>query len=257
MDDPLEKARLVAQVDPRAWVTRYAPAIGAEAGSLLDIGCGPGVIAAELARRYAKMSVVAMDVSDDRLAVAQQNVAGLVNATVCRGDIADPPFESGTFDGALCRFVLEYLPDKERAVCQMARLLKTGGKVLLQDVDGQLVWNYPPEESLERDVGTVLRVLEKTGFDPFVGRKLHTLCYKAGLQVQTVNVEAYDLIAGTVAAETLRLWEMKFEIALRVGEAILGGRSKAIDLRDRFLAYLKRPDTFTYSTLITVVAVKT
>jgi len=256
MDDPREKTRLTAQVDTRAWVHRYVPAIATASGSILDVGCGPGVVASEIARSYPDMSVTAMDVSDDRLAAARKNFAGLANAVACRGDILSPPFGPGAFDGALCRFVLEYLPEKEAAVRHMASLLKNGGKLLLQDVDGQLVWNYPPDVSLDRDVGAVLQALEKTGFDPFVGRKLFALCCKAGLQVQSVQVEAYDLIAGSITPEALRLWEMKLDIAVRVGETILGSRAKAVELRDRFLTYLKRPDTFTYSTLITVVALK-
>lgn len=92
-----------------------------------------------------------MDVSDDRLAAARKNFAGLANASPCRGDILSPPFGPGTFDGALCRFVLEHLPEKEAAVRHMASLLKNGGKLLLQDADGQLVWNYPPDVSLDRD----------------------------------------------------------------------------------------------------------
>ena len=66
---------------------------------------------------------------------------------------------------------MEYLPDKQAAVREMARVCSPGGKLLLQDLDGQLVWHYPEDAELQRTTENILSHLAGTGFDPFVGRK--------------------------------------------------------------------------------------
>jgi len=61
---------------------------------------------------------------------------------VC-GDAQSMEFQSNSFDLVYCRMLLQYLKEKERAVSEMARVCKPGGTVLLQDLDGQLLWHYP------------------------------------------------------------------------------------------------------------------
>src|SRR5206468_5342108 len=68
--------------------------------------------------------------------------------------------------------------------------------VLLQDLDGQLLWHYPEDAVVQSTAERVVNALEATGFDPFVGRKLFWLARTAGLQNVEVQVECYHLIAG-------------------------------------------------------------
>jgi len=96
----------------------------------------------------------------------------------------------------------------------------------------------------------VLRGLSATGFDPFVGRKLLSLAKTSGLRDVSVAVEAYHLIAGQVDDRNLGLWETKLDIAMPAAARILGSQQAALALKVRFLDYLKREDTLSYSVVL-------
>jgi hypothetical protein len=98
----------------------------------------------------------------------------------------------------------------------------------------------------------VVTALAATGFDPFVGRKLFSFAQRAGLQHIDVQVESYHLIAGVVGPEILKQWELKLEIAAPQLKKVLGSETAATEHAKRFLEYLRRPDTLTYSTVFTV-----
>jgi hypothetical protein len=138
----------------------------------------------------------------------------------------------------------------------MARVCRPGGIVLLQDLDGQLLWHYPEDERVQRAVEKVLAALAPTGFDPYVGRKLFWLVQKTGLRNLDVQVESYHLIAGAVAKHILKQWELKLDIAKSQMAKALGSKAEAEKQIQRFLEYLCRPDTLTYSVEFTVTGEK-
>jgi len=165
-------------------------------------------------------------------------------------------FPSNTFDVVYCRMLMEYLPNKEQAVAEMARVCAPGGTVLLQDLDGQLLWHYPEDAVLQGDVEKVVKALGTTGFDPFVGRKLFWLARRAGLENVEAQAESYHLIAGEVEPEIREQWQLKLDIAAPLMARALGGEEKARECSRRFLEYLGRADTLTYSTVFTVTGKK-
>ena len=169
-----------------------------------------------------------------------------------RGDAHAMDFPSNRFDLVYSRMLLEYLKDKEQAVREMVRVCRPGGTVLLQDLDGQLLWHYPEDSEMQRTSEKVVTALAATGFDPFVGRKLFSFAQRAGLQHIDVQVESYHLIAGVVGPEILKQWELKLEIAAPQLTKVLGNETAAREHAKRFLEYLRRPDTLTYSTVFTV-----
>jgi SAM-dependent methyltransferase len=103
---------------------------------VLDLGCGGGRHAFELFRRGAH--VVACDYSLDELRQVAtmfyaMSVSGEVpadaSATVVRGDIVALPFPDGSFDAVIVAEVLEHIPDDERAMGEIARILRPGGRL--------------------------------------------------------------------------------------------------------------------------------
>ena len=101
-----------------------------------------------------------------------------------------------------------------------------------------------------------MKSLAETGFDPFVGRKLFWMSRNAGLENLQTQVECYHLIAGEIDPGIFEQWELKLEIARPHLERALGSEYEADEEIRRFLNYLKRPDTLTYSTLFTVTGEK-
>jgi SAM-dependent methyltransferase len=254
MDDPREASRLSRKVDPEQWVSKYLSRLLPRFGYVLEVGCGPGVIACAAARQRPTLTVTGVDINPMRFA---QNAAHLPRNLILReADAVDLPFVNGKFDVVYSRFLLEYLIDKQRAVNEMARVCSAGGKVLLQDLDGQLVWHFPEDAQLQEGLRCLLEALGPRGFDPFVGRKLFSLCKSAGLKDIRVSAESYHLYAGPIDDHNLQLWQEKFDIVLPVAASVLGGEPAALALRERFLNYLRRDDSLTYSVIFTVEATK-
>jgi ubiquinone/menaquinone biosynthesis C-methylase UbiE len=256
MEDPREAMRLELKVDPQAWVQKYLAHRLKPGAKILSVGCGPGVRLRELCAIDPSIEATGIDSSAVRVEQAIQRNRVSPRLKFMRGDAHSLPFPCDSFDLVYARMLFEYLVDKEQAAREMARVCRLGGRVLLQDLDGQLLWNYPEDPVVQSAVQKVVAGLESTGFDPFVGRKLFSLLHKTGLQNINVQVECYHLIAGRVDPGVLKQWQLKLEIAVPQMARILGGERAAREQAQRFLDYLGRPDTLTYSNVFTVTGEK-
>ena len=257
MEDPREALRLEIKVDLHAWVQKYLAHRVCPGAKVLSVGCGPGVILGAVANLDSSIRATGIDISRDRLQQAKEKNRENARLRFVCGDAQSMEFQSNSFDLVYCRMLLQYLKEKERAVREMARVCKPGGTVLLQDLDGQLLWHYPENPAVQRTLEKVVTALAITGFDPFVGRKLFWLAQNAGLTKIDVQAECYHLIAGEADPHILRQWELKLEIARPQLARVLGSESEAEEQSRAFLEYLRRPDTLTYSTVFTVAGEKT
>jgi SAM-dependent methyltransferase len=107
------------------WLDRLLPARG-DGMRLLDVGCGTGH---HLVRfRRLGFEVVGTDGSAEMLARARENNPGV---EFHQGDVEQLPFEDASFDYLNCIEVLRYLPQMERCVAEMGRVLKPGGVALV------------------------------------------------------------------------------------------------------------------------------
>jgi ubiquinone/menaquinone biosynthesis C-methylase UbiE len=256
MEDPREAMRLELKVDPEVWARKYLGQRVPPGAEVLCVGCGPGVILRAVCALDPSIRGTGIDVSADRVRDAVKRNGVDAALKFVRGDAHAMQFPSDSFDVVYSRMLFEYLKEKERAIAEMVRVCRPGGTVLIQDLDGQLVWNYPEEPEMQHAVERVVAGLAKTGFDPFVGRKLFSLAHKAGLKNIDVQVECYHLIAGEIDSGILKQWELKLEIAVPQIARIFGSERAAKEQTRRFLEYLRRPDTLTYSNVFTVTGEK-
>ncbi len=105
------------------WAPRVADATAIEPGqSVLDVACGTGLLARELARRKGK--VVGLDCNDLMLAVARQKAPDI---DFQKGRAEELPFTADSFDAVTCQFGLMFFDDQKRALSEMWRVLKPGG----------------------------------------------------------------------------------------------------------------------------------
>ena len=256
MDDPREAMRLEMKVDPVAWVHKYVANRLAPGFEVLSVGCGPGLMLREISTLDPSIRGTGLDISPGRVQTAREKNAGNRQLKFVCGDAQEMQFARNSFDFVYSRMLFQYLPKKEQAMDEIVRVCRPGGTVLLQDLDGQLLWNYPEEPGLQSALAQVLGTLGKTGFDPFVGRKLFRLAQRAGLENLKVQVECYHLIAGEPSRHILEQWKLKLDIALPQIAHVLGSERKAQEQIDRFIEYLSRPDTLTYSNVFTVTGEK-
>ncbi len=256
MEHPREGVRLEKKVNPEAWVEKYLSPHLSLGADLLSVGCGPGVILKAASELHPSIWATGLDISVERIREAIQKTRDNPRLHFVFGDAHQMQFPANSFDVVYSRMLMQYVPDKELVLKEMMRVCRPGGVVLLQDLDGQLMWHYPEDPDMQRIVGKVMTALGITGFDPFVGRKLFWLARKTGLENIQTQVEVYHLIAGECDPEILAQWEMKLEIAKpRVAEA-LGSEWDAEQEIRRFLDYLAHPDTLTYSNVFTVTGEK-
>ncbi len=120
----------------RAVVEGLAPKPGE---AVLDIGCGGGHLVRDLAHAVGPGGrAVGIEMSPDQLAAAQETCAGLENAALHEGDATALPFDDRTFDAAATIQTFEYIPDVDKALREMARILKPGGRAALVSV----LWDH-------------------------------------------------------------------------------------------------------------------
>ena len=103
---------------------------------LLDAGCGPGFHSMRFARRG--FHVHALDFSESVLEQASANVHanGLDNRiTLQQGSLLNLPFPDGHFQYVLCWGVLMHIPDADRAVAELARVVRSGGTLILSEAN--------------------------------------------------------------------------------------------------------------------------
>jgi SAM-dependent methyltransferase len=99
----------------------------------LDAGCGTGNFLVPLARRLVGQggTVVGLDLSAGVLATARARVeADGLPATCQVGDVEALPFADGTFDLALANFMLYHVPDLDKGIAELRRVLRPGGTLL-------------------------------------------------------------------------------------------------------------------------------
>lgn len=97
------------------------------ARSVLDIGCGEGQLS-RLAADGGADRVVGVDPTSAQLAVARRRGGG---PAYSRSEAADLPFPSGSFDAVVACLVLEHVGHLDRALAEVGRVLRRGGRFLL------------------------------------------------------------------------------------------------------------------------------
>ncbi|HEX6110809.1 MAG TPA: methyltransferase domain-containing protein [Geminicoccaceae bacterium] len=98
---------------------------------VLDVACGTGLVSFRAAEAVgAAGAVVGTDISGEMVEMARRGAAlrELANVTFERGDAEALPLPDAAFDAAVCGLGLMYVPDPVRALCEMRRLLRPGGR---------------------------------------------------------------------------------------------------------------------------------
>jgi SAM-dependent methyltransferase len=139
---------------------------------VLDVGCGPGTITADLAAIAG--DVTALDTAPHVF----QPAAGV---TFVRGDVGALPFPDGTFDVVHAHQVLQHVADPVAALREMARVCRPGGIVAARDSDYAAFTWYPMLPELDEWLALYTQVARANGGEPDAGRRLLTWARTAGL----------------------------------------------------------------------------
>ena len=165
--------------------------MGVAAGRVLDVGTGPGRIAIRIAKLNPRLSIDAIDLSKNMLALAEQNareqrVGDRIHFS--RGDAKRIPFADETFDLVVCHNMLHQLSDPLSTVKEIVRVTKPQGAILIRDV---------------RRLPTALMSLLLPLYCLRYGRMLRSLTYasyRAGL-----TIREFSDLAGEAKIERVKI----------------------------------------------------
>jgi ubiquinone/menaquinone biosynthesis C-methylase UbiE len=148
-----------------------------ENSSILEVGCGLGILTVEVAKLVSHGEVIGLDNSTKQLERAREE---LPNLRFIQGDAHELPFRNERFDIVYCRYLLEHVADPTLVVREIYRVLKRKGKVFVQE-NNILVNNFDPDCYHFETVCRQMAVLQqKLGGDALIGKRLFPLLKQAG-----------------------------------------------------------------------------
>ena len=150
---------------------------------VLDIGSGPGFLAAEMAAEVGPEGrVVGLDPSTSMLALGRRHDPAV---EFVEGDGSALPFADESFDVAVATQVYEYVADMPAALAEARRVLRAGGRLLILDTDwDSVVWHSSDHDRMQR----VLLKWNDHLADPYLPRRLPRLLREAGFELADATI---------------------------------------------------------------------
>lgn len=162
---------------------------------LLDVGCGPGFVAFDLVDRVGSSgSVLGVDASELFVRHLREEAARreLANLEAFVGDVRDLGAEVPEgFDGAFCRWLLMFVPEPERVLAELARVLRPGGVfVAMEYFQFRTMALWPEGAMFRRVFDGVHAQIAAAGGDADIGGSLPRLLTSAGFRI----VDVYSIL---------------------------------------------------------------
>jgi ubiquinone/menaquinone biosynthesis C-methylase UbiE len=137
-----EGSRVYARWAPRLAGALYRPVADEVVarlaqGTVLDVGCGPGTLALELARRAPGLAVTGVDISPDMVAEARAAAAQAGLGALVRFEAADGaalPFPDGSVDLVVSTLSMHHWERKAAVLAELTRVVRSGGEIRIYDV---------------------------------------------------------------------------------------------------------------------------
>jgi SAM-dependent methyltransferase len=193
---------------------------------VLDIGCGPGTITADLARRVAPGETIGIDAAAGVVEIAARD-NGDTTATFETGDVMALRFADASFDVVHAHQVLQHLADPVAALIEMRRVCRPGGLVAARDGDyASFAW-YPANPGLDRWLATYEAVSRANGGEPDAGRHLAAWARRAGFSEVRSSASVWCFTEPHDREWWGELW------AERISESPLAERALELGLAER------------------------
>jgi ubiquinone/menaquinone biosynthesis C-methylase UbiE len=164
--------------------------------SLLDVGCGPGSITFDLARRFPQAKIIGVDLGKEVIERNNNNIDALAPSTGIEfrvGNILKPesflsPDEIGAFDVVHEHTTLTCIPNNINVLRLMKQLAKQEGGIVAcreGDTNSQVLWPPCPESADLQE-----RIYEMNGLDTQTGRKLLSKALEVGFRRNQITASA-------------------------------------------------------------------
>ncbi|MEU0373948.1 class I SAM-dependent methyltransferase [Streptomyces sp. NPDC006283] len=194
---------------------------------VLDVGCGPGTITADLAELVAPGRVTAVDAAEDvlRQARAYADRRGLDNVRFAVADVHALDFPDDSFDVVHAHQVLQHVGDPVQALREMRRVCRPGGVVAARDSDyGSFAW-YPQPPALDTWLDLYRRVARANGGEPDAGRRLLSWARAAGFTDVTSTAATWCFATPADRTWWSGLWADRTVASVYAELAVEGGHT--------------------------------
>jgi SAM-dependent methyltransferase len=214
---------------------------------ILDLGCGPGTISADLARRVPHGRVTGVDRSEEIIEGARRlaEQEGLENLSFETGDCYELPYAERSFDLVYAHQLLQHLSDPVAALVEMRRLLRPDGLLAVRDSDyGAFVW-YPDDARLDRWLELYHQVTGANHAEADAGRRLHVWVDEAGFGAKEVSSSTWTFQSAEERAWWGQLWADRVRHSSFADQALEYGLSDDAELEElarAFLAWSEDPE---------------
>lgn len=212
---------------------------------VLDIGCGPGTITADLAGRVNPGRVLGLDRSTDAVAQATAANAGFENLDFGVGDVYALDTEDDSFDVVHAHQVLQHLSDPVAALREMRRVCRPDGVVAVRDADYAAFTWAPDDERLTAWLDIYRQVARANGAEPDAGRYLKSWALEAGFTDVTASASVWCFSDAADRQWWGDLWADRVVSSDLARQAIDGGLATRADLESiatAFRAWVEQPD---------------
>lgn len=220
-----------------------------EGQRLLDVGCGPGTISQDLARAVGGGEVVAEDLSEDVLEIAEasRREGGVANLSFRRGDVYALDHPDAAFDVVHAHQLLQHLARPVEALRELARVAKPGGLVAVRDSDyGGMFW-APESPGLERWQEIYHAVTARNRACADAGRHLLAWALEAGVGAATASSSSWTFADAESRQWWSGLWAERLVESSLAEQARSYGIATDAELREVALAFRRwgeSPDGF-------------
>ncbi len=231
MEHTLETQALAIWPQEKPYLRRIFTTRGLD---VLDVGCGTGEISSRVLKEYFPRTVTGVDLAEVNLrrAVSRFPAVEYPGLSFQQGDAASMQFPDDRFDVAICRHMLQAVPDPHAVVREMIRVVKPGGWLYFLAEDYGMLFFHPTRRDADeffRDYGG--KAAGRTGSNLRHGRTM---------PAELASLGCSDLEANYLCIDTLRVdrrllaqifihWRDGFE-----GWISLNSGYPLEDVRDRF-----------------------
>jgi SAM-dependent methyltransferase len=146
-------------------------------GRVLDVGCGSGLLLDRMTRERDGGLAVGVDASPEMLARARARLGR--RAALCAADVHHLPFRDAAFDAVVSSSSLHYWADPARALGEVARVTRRGGRLVLTD--------WSADDLALRLFSRALRLLDRSHGRPWRADEASRLLGAVGFRVEAVR----------------------------------------------------------------------
>ena len=190
-DAEIDRLGLQHQVWRRAALSLWERAGVSRGNTVIDAGAGPGFASLDLGEIVGPQGrVIALERSERflRRLTEEATRRGLTQIQAVEGDLLTDVWPQGVADFIWCRWVLAFINDPATIVTKMARALKSGGALLIQEYSNYRAWRLaPPAPEMDRFVEAVVASWRASGGEPDIGLELPRLLPLEGLVLEHVE----------------------------------------------------------------------